>query len=116
MLSEKYRLKKTKDFDRVFQGGKRAKGRGFAVRAKENGTEVSRFGVVVSKKVSLKATERNRIRRIISEAIRTGLQEIKAGWDVSIIVFPDFDLKTTIEAKEELWRTFSRTGLLISKQ
>lgn len=42
-----------------------------------------RFGVVVSKKVSKKAVERNRLRRLVSEGVRKNLEE----WPEAKVVF-----------------------------
>jgi len=49
---------------------------------------MSRFGLIVSNKVSKKATQRNLIRRRISEFIRLNLKSIKSGYDFVIILSP----------------------------
>ncbi len=43
-----------------------------------------RIGFVVSKRVSKHAVERNRIKRLLSEAIRPVLPGISGGWDIVI--------------------------------
>lgn len=51
-------------------------------------TPASSFGISISKKVSKKAVVRNRIKRQIKGVIRSHLQEIKAGWQIVIVVRP----------------------------
>ncbi len=65
------RLKKRRDFLRV-QKGRRVHTGLFSVQVLPQETEtVSRVGFTVSKRVSLSAVKRNRIRRRLKEAMRT---------------------------------------------
>lgn len=100
MLSAQNRLRKEKDFERVFKKGEKTKGDSLFLRFARNNLSQSRFGIVVSKKVSLKATERNRIKRKIGEDIREILPRVKKGWDVVVLVAPSF-----LSQKEELRQT-----------
>ena len=92
MLPKINRLRKTKDFEGVF---KSKKGYFFSkekilIKVKKNNLENSRFGFVVGRKVSKKATERNLIKRKLREAVRKNLPKIKKGIDVVIVVKPGF--------------------------
>ena len=49
----------------------------------------SRFGIIVSKKVSKKAVLRNRVKRVLREVIRKNLKKIKPGSDILIIANSD---------------------------
>ena len=82
------RLKKEKDFQRTLKTGRTIKGAVCGIRYKENGDVASRFGFSISLRVSKKAAERNRIKRVLSEAVRKELQNIKPGYDVVVSVFP----------------------------
>jgi ribonuclease P protein component len=53
-----------------------------------NNSEISRFGIIVSNKVSKKATLRNLIKRKIREILRLAQKKIKKGFDVVVIVSP----------------------------
>ena len=69
-LNKKNRLKKKRDFEDVFKKGKAVKGSFLFIKYKKNELGVPRFGFVVSAKVARKAVERNKTRRILSEAVR----------------------------------------------
>ena len=83
-LNKKNRLKKKHDFENVFKKGKAVKGSFLFIKYRKNKLGVSRFGFVVSAKVAGNAVKRNKIRRILSEAVR-GIVDGLGGYD--IIVF-----------------------------
>ncbi len=92
MLSKKNRLKKVRDFERVFQKGKGFKKGFFYVKIVSNGLEKSRFGIIVSKKAFRKAVVRNRIKRKIREFLRKDLEKIKKGLDCAIVFLGNNDI------------------------
>jgi ribonuclease P protein component len=51
------------------------------LNAARNGEEIVRCGFITGKKVG-KAVQRNRARRLIREAVRKRLPDIKPGWDL----------------------------------
>lgn len=57
-----------------------------AVVMKKNGEEKNRFGVVVSKRISKKAVERNRIRRMVFEAIRKKKCQLKNEGTILVVL------------------------------
>lgn len=83
MLAKKNRLTGTKDFKRVQEKGKlfQAKDFGLAYFERED-DEPSRFGFIISTKISKDATDRNTIKRHMSEPVRLMTGEIKNGLDV----------------------------------
>ena len=111
MLPKKNRLTKKTDFDKIFKEGEGLKERGLLFKVK-TGEGVSRFGIVVSKKVSRKATERNRIRRILSEAIAQLKVEITKPVDIVIIVLPSFRIRKEGAAREALSQLLQKARLL----
>jgi len=88
MLPKINRLKKKKDFEKVFRQGKGFKEDFFYLKVSKNNLGLVRFGLITSKKFSKKATERNKMRRRLSELIRKKLPKIKKGTDVVIIAIP----------------------------
>lgn len=112
MLPKVLRLTKTKEFEHVFRDRNSVHSGGIVVRRRENHLGLSRFAIVVSKKVSKKAVERNQIRRFLSEAIRNRLSEIHDGWDIVIIVLPGISIKTEEAAAGLAWKAFKKASLL----
>ncbi len=88
MLPAANRLKKERDFERVFKKGEKTRGRFFLLKFADNNLSQTRFGIAVSKKVSSRATERNKIKRKIREAIGQNLSSVKQGFDVVLLAFP----------------------------
>ncbi|MFA5228326.1 MAG: ribonuclease P protein component [Candidatus Paceibacterota bacterium] len=83
MLPKENRLKKKKEFEAIFENGRIKKGKNIIVRYLGNGTEETKVGFIVSKKVSKKAVERNKIKRQLREA--TKQTDLKRGLSIIII-------------------------------
>jgi ribonuclease P protein component len=64
------RLKRRRDFDRVTREGRSRSDGLLRVRAAPNGLPHGRLGIIVSKRMSRYAPERNRMKRLIREAFR----------------------------------------------
>lgn len=64
------RLRRAADFAALRQGTGRWQGRHFALRWRVTPGEQARLGLAVSRKVSKRAVERNRIKRSIRESFR----------------------------------------------
>ncbi|MFA5080217.1 MAG: ribonuclease P protein component [Candidatus Paceibacterota bacterium] len=114
MLPLKNRLKRKKDFENVFAGGKTAKTRYFFLKAIKTGGLDSRIGFIASKKVSKKAVERNRIKRLFREAVRFDIARIKPGYDLVFIILNSAKEKGLTEIKKEIEFILGENGLLIN--
>jgi len=102
------RLKQRRDFDTVYQKGRRYKSPCLTLRtwrrdAGKRGNPTgdrpdisvsdhpglpTRIGIAISQKVSKRAVSRNRIKRRIRAALRQLLPEFPSGWDLVITVHP----------------------------
>jgi len=80
------RLKKRRDFVAAAKGRKAAR-RAFVLEARQRADDgPARFGYTVSKRVSTKAVERNRIRRRLKEAVRRiAPAEMRSGHDYVLV-------------------------------
>jgi len=102
MLAQKYRLKKRKDFERVYKQGKGFKQDFLFLKTVENNLENSRIGIVVSKKIASKAVERNLIKRRLREAVKKRLPEMKQGLDIVIVAQAGINKRTLFQDIEQI--------------
>jgi ribonuclease P protein component len=96
-LNRALRLRKGSDFQRVRQQGRSITSRLLILAWIPNEVTTLRVGFVVSKRISKLAVKRNRIKRLLSEAIRPVLPEVSGGWDIVISArqaIVDADLST----------------------
>lgn len=93
MLANRNRLLKEVDFKRIREKGKLYQSDNFGVSVLfRKDKKPPRFGFVVSTKVSKRATQRNRIKRALSEAVRQNVTRMKSGYDV--IFLPKKSIET----------------------
>lgn len=102
MLPRENRLPSS-EIKSVMRRGKRVSAQGVQLIFTQNSLSVSRFAFIVPKSVDKRAVVRNRIRRVVREAVRLALPAIVPGWDGVIVIRKEFS-KT-----QELLR---RAGLL----
>lgn len=114
MLAKPHRLKKKKDIQRVFSQGVHAREGAILVKFCVSKELDSRFGIVVSKKVSRSAVKRNRIRRVISEFLRLNLSGFSQTKDVVVIVLPGKNIAqyNAKEIRESVLSALQKASLL----
>jgi|SRR6056297_1035548 len=112
MLKKKNRLNKQREFDRVFQNGSSSFDRFIGVKAAKNNLENNRFGVIVSNKVSKKAVERNRIKRILREIIKDYREETRPGLDIVVIALPPSRERTFSQLKDSYYKHLKKLKFL----
>ena len=78
-LSKKERLKKKKEFKKVFDNQYVGYGKYMVLLYSPNDLSYSRVGVIASKKVSKRAVDRNRAKRLLKEVFRLNKDLIKKG-------------------------------------
>ncbi|MDQ0339277.1 ribonuclease P protein component [Caldalkalibacillus uzonensis] len=85
-MHKQYRLRKNQEFARVYRDGKSVANRQLVLFYLPNeSVRHFRLGVSVSKKLG-RAVVRNRMKRLVKEAVRHQAVHIKQGYDLVIIV------------------------------
>lgn len=100
-FSKEERLRKRKDFDRVFKEGKVLKGAIFSAYVLRNSLGHPRIGIIVGRKFG-GAVERNRIRRLLRESYRSNKGLIGAGFD--IVLLPRIGIEANFKTVEEAFK------------
>lgn len=112
MLPKLQRIKKKKDFEAIFKKAKSFK-KGFLIfKVSKNSLDVSRFGFVVSQKVSKKATIRNKVRRRLASIIKSEVNKIANGIDVIIIALPGIEKEAFLSTKEGLVSSLEKEKII----
>jgi len=113
MLPKLNRLKNREDFSRVRKNGKVVQGDSIGIAtlptSKDN---ESRFGFVISKKISKNAVTRNRLKRVYREIIRNNIKDISKGYDVVFLVKKTALGKTKNEISKDVENILKKTNLL----
>lgn len=78
------RIRKNRDFIRVYKEGRRIPGRYSVLIFLKNGLEINRFGFSISKKVGI-SVRRHHIKRLYIESLRRMEKNLKKGFDFVII-------------------------------
>ena len=82
-MQRRQRLTGSKRFSQIHVEGSSAANRLLVIRYLANGSDCSRFGFLVSKRIG-NAAVRNKVKRRLREAVR--LNPVKSGWDALFIV------------------------------
>lgn len=113
MLGRKNRLTGSKDYDKVEKEGQVFQSENFGVAVLGRGDEgPTRFGFVVSTKVAKDAVDRNRFKRVMSEAVRMSMTEVKNGFDVVFLAKMTVTRIPTDILMKEVKRSLKESGLI----
>ena len=94
-------LKKNIDFQKVYKSGKSYANKYLVMYVLENGTDITRIGISVSKKVG-NSIVRHRLARLIREAFRLSTDCIPDGYDYIVVARAGLKDKGFFETKESM--------------
>lgn len=86
VLKRIFRLTDNKDFQTVYRRGRYNATALFSVNVLPNRFGFTKIGVVVNKKVTKKAVERNTVKRQVREIVRAVLPKLKKGQSIVVTV------------------------------
>ena len=109
-MQRQFRLRHSADFQRLRAEGKTWRHPFFTLSAAPNTLPTSRFGFIISRRVG-NAVVRNRVRRLLREAVRHALPRLKAGFDIVFIVRNEIVNQPYSEVCQTLEQMFKRAKL-----
>ena len=104
-------LKKNEDFKRVYHTGRYSADKLLVLHVKKNGTQTSRLGISVSKKVG-NSVIRHRIRGLIKEAYRLNESSVPEGYDLVFSAREGAKDCTYFEIESVLLRHMKKLGII----
>ena len=112
-MRRRLRLRRSADFYQLRRRGKRWHHPLILLIVGPNDLEHSQFGFAVSRHFG-KATDRNRMKRILREVVRSRLGQIESGWDCLFVVRRRAKGASFSELNAAVSQLLERSGLLIS--
>ncbi|MBI4359385.1 MAG: ribonuclease P protein component [Candidatus Nealsonbacteria bacterium] len=112
MLPSRHRLRQKRDFAHVLKNGRSQNNQFLSIKFVGNDHSFSRFGFLASKKTFNRASQRNRIKRKLREAMRSNLFLVKPGWDLVLSARKDLEKKDLREAAEMILFFLKKADLI----
>jgi ribonuclease P protein component len=112
MLPKINRLKKENDFRKVLRERAGAKEKFLILKTAPNNLGKVRVGISVSKKISKKATLRNKVKRKLAALMGQKLPQIKDGLDIFLIALPGLETQKFSETRGMCETLLKRAGAL----
>ena len=110
MLEKNNRLAKARDIKLVLARGRSFFNPYFVIKTSPNST-AALVTVVVSVRVSKKAVDRNRIKRVIRDELRKHIKQFKFG-NYAFLIKPSVAKITTTQLREEINKSLSNAKIL----
>lgn len=112
MLASKFRLTGSNSYRRVESEGTVFQSSNFGLAyIKRGDIDPSRFGFVVSTKIAKDAVDRNRIKRVMSEAVRISSIDLEPGYDVVFLAKTTITRVSTSEIMKEVKLALKNTKI-----
>ncbi len=100
MLPKVQRLTKAKEFQELFRRGRGVRAGSMLLRVAASKDEKMHVAFVVSKKTAPRAVDRNRIRRLLSEAVRLQNPRALEGRNAVFVALPGCKIQNLKEASD----------------
>ncbi|MGB9706478.1 MAG: ribonuclease P protein component [Microgenomates group bacterium] len=116
MLPKQNRLPLKTEFERVRKNGKLFQGESFSLlvvaRRLTSNDQRPKFAFIISKKIHPRATKRNRAKRLLAEAVRVFLPQIRGGVEGVFLAKKAIVGKGFGEIKNEVEKVFQKAKII----
>ncbi len=112
MYPADYRLRKSKDIEKLFKYGKSFLAPLILLRFAKNNLKQTRLAVIVGTKVHKRAVKRNLIKRRLREAVKAEIPRLKSSYDIAIMARPAILNKDSEEIVAALAWSLGKAGVL----
>ncbi len=113
MLPPPHRLRDRRDFERIYQLKQAHHGKLLVLwLAPQETPQPSRIGIVVSKRLSKRAVDRNRLKRQWRRVCRMLLPQVAVGWDMIVVVRQAALNVSDSECRTELTQLMATAGVI----
>lgn len=106
MLKRENRVRSKKEFAEIKNEGRVLYSPLFGFLNYKKDDDLKKFGFIVSKKISKRAVDRNKIRRILSEIVRKNLDKFQNGTRIIFLTKKEILNKKTKEVEKEVEKFF----------
>jgi ribonuclease P protein component len=106
VLKRENRIRSKKEFAEIRNEGRVLYSPLFGFLTCKKDDDFKKFGFIVSKKISKRAVDRNRIRRVLSEIIRNNLEKFEKGTRVVFLTKQEILGKKYEEVEREVKKFF----------
>ncbi len=104
-------IKKNEEFQMIFEKGHSMNGKYLVAYFLTNQFGYNRFGFCVGKKIGI-AVRRNRMKRLLREAVRTLDYSGKAGWDIVLVARFGMIRASLQNIILDIHHIFTKTGII----
>lgn len=112
MITKEYRLKKATDFSKTYKFGQNYNHQELYIKSLKTGYKISKFAVVIPKKVTKQAVKRNRARRRVYEIIRVNQPNISGGYNIIVTLKSDLTSLTPKDLTQILMQGFNKLKIV----
>ncbi|MEK6777332.1 MAG: ribonuclease P protein component [bacterium] len=102
-------IRKTWEYQKIYREGIKEVGKRMIIYSCQHEGNPARFGIAVTNKIG-KAVVRNRVKRIIREAIRRQIKNFDVGFDTAIVARNKIILSPLQEIEKELLNLLKKVG------
>ena len=114
MLPPANRLRKEKVIKRALAGRSGCKVGLLACKTAKNGLKTARFCFIVSKRISNKAVDRNKLKRRLRAAVMAQLSRVNPGVDCVLVAYPGLETRGYGDLTLAVEKILNKSGVLKS--